>query len=395
VTTAYNALPDPLPVSLPAQNFEAAFAAEFGNQVELTGTDRILVSVTVGMVTWAYWSKYNATGTPTPSWSHPITLNVYAANADDSPGSLLGSVTQTFDIPWRAEPDAVNCPGGTRWYSTADTLCHNGVAFSASFDFSAQGLTLPDRVVFGVAFNTQSAGLNPLGAVGPYNDLAVGVATTTVGVNPVAPQSYLNSSAGSAYADGGAGGTGTFRLDAGSDNPNIAIEFNTEATMTPPGNGAVPPIDPQIQAIFDAMTVYMQTNKIPSMNTQSTLTGNAVSQTVNCTKLNGDSYTYSYFTKGTSVIVSPASTSLGPNQTQQFTAIVYNPDGSIALGPVSWSMVNGPGSIDQTTGLYTAPGNITSPVNANVRAMYFPPPAKAPGPAPAAGWSTAAIEVHP
>jgi hypothetical protein len=242
----YDSLPDPLPVSLTSQNFQARRAAEFGQQIQFAGTDRALDVVTIGMVTWGYYSKYFQVGTPGDSWTHPVTLNVYAVNLDDSPGTLLASITKTVDVPWRAEPNGAKCQYPL-WFADADQRCHNGMAFTISFDFTSIALTLPDKVIFGVAFNTQSAGASPYGIDGPYNDLAVGFSPAiTVGTSPVAPQSYLNSSANDAYADGGLGGTNYFRLDVGSDEPAIAIKFGPE----PEGPGELVGVDGERYVLF-------------------------------------------------------------------------------------------------------------------------------------------------
>ncbi|MBK9134291.1 MAG: hypothetical protein IPM15_08090 [Betaproteobacteria bacterium] len=79
-------------------------------------------------------------------------------------------------MPWRPEADP-SCPnGGTAWRA-ADGNCYNGFAFDVAFDFSGQGLLLPDEIVFGLAFNTQSYGSQPLGASGPYNSLNFGLSS--------------------------------------------------------------------------------------------------------------------------------------------------------------------------------------------------------------------------
>ena len=53
----------------------------------------------------------------------------------------------------------------------------------------------------------------------------------TVGSNPLAGTVYWNTTYAGFYADGGAGGVGTFRQDTGWDNFG-AIKF-TEASPTP------------------------------------------------------------------------------------------------------------------------------------------------------------------
>jgi hypothetical protein len=234
-TIIYSSIPAPLPASLISQSFQAGRISEFGNLISFGGTNRRLTSVTVAMVTLGYFSKYNAPGTPnTGGWTDPaITLNLYSVNnsgPNPEPGSVIGSVTQSFFIPWRPEPTP-SC-GGTLWL--APDGCHNGMAFNITFEFSGLSLTLPDKVIFGIAYNTQSAGQSPTGVNGPYNDLNVGLNPTITVGNSTAPLAYLSSPIPAGYADNGAGGINVFRLDVGGTHTNIAIEFDAPATPTLP-----------------------------------------------------------------------------------------------------------------------------------------------------------------
>jgi hypothetical protein len=235
----YDSIPDPLPASLVSQSFEAGSISEFGDLITFGTGPRSLTSVTVDMVTWGYFSKYNALDpseypTNTGGWIDPaITLNIYAVNNSGSspaPGSLIGSVTDTnVSVPWRPEPTP-SC-GGTLW--RASDGCHNGMAFEVNFDFSSQGLILPDQIIFGIAYDTQSAGQNPTGQNLAYNDLNVGLSNAvTAGSNPNAPWAYLNGTIPQAYADNGAGGINRFRLDRGT-HTDVAIDFQATPTPTP------------------------------------------------------------------------------------------------------------------------------------------------------------------
>jgi adhesin/invasin len=104
------------------------------------------------------------------------------------------------------------------------------MAFNITFDFSSMALTLPDQLIFGIAYNTQTSGYSPYNAVGPYNDLNIGLyPTSTVGNNLSAPTAYLYGTNNAAYADNGAGGINVFRYDAGGTHTSIAIEFNVPA----------------------------------------------------------------------------------------------------------------------------------------------------------------------
>jgi hypothetical protein len=117
-------------------------------------------------------------------------------------------------IPWRPEADPT-CPGGTAWRAS-DGSCYNGLAFNASFDFTSQGITLPDDVIIGVAYNTENWGANPIGVDGPYDSLNVGVAPNqpvTIGSDDNTDDVFWNTSTAADYSDLGAGGVGTFRQD--------------------------------------------------------------------------------------------------------------------------------------------------------------------------------------
>jgi adhesin/invasin len=104
------------------------------------------------------------------------------------------------------------------------------MAFRITFNFSG-GLTLPSnqQLIFGIAYNTQSAGHMPTMMNGPYNDLNVAVSSPdpapTVGTNLTLPKIYLNSSIIGGYADN-VPPASVFRLDTASDDGSIAIQFN-------------------------------------------------------------------------------------------------------------------------------------------------------------------------
>jgi hypothetical protein len=209
----YDNIPAPLPPNIPSEAFQSDHTAEFGEYIQFAGTDRMLTTVTVEMSDWAIYSLYSAPGSCPPSsactaagWMHPITLNIYnvvGSGATATPGTLLATKTQTFAIPWRPEPSG-SCTGGA-WLA-GDGKCYGGFAFPITFDFTAMGVTLPNEVIYGVAFNTQTFGAAPIGAGGPFDALNVGVnhsdgpapfGPPTVGSNPGDPDSaYQNFNSG-------------------------------------------------------------------------------------------------------------------------------------------------------------------------------------------------------
>lgn len=226
---------DPAPSSVPSLGYEATSTSEFGGQVEFAGTDRYSPTITVLMVSWACesgnWYDHDCLTTGGATFSHPVTLNVYIVNPDNSVGPLVVSKTESFDMPYRPSADNTNCTGADegKWHDGSQ--CNNGYAFPISFDFD--GTTLPNKVIIGVAYNTSHYGASPLGTTGPYDSLNVGTEPTpSVGTSlPSVDDAYLNSNWGGAYCDSGLG-TGTFRLDAGCWTGYLPA-FKVEASPFP------------------------------------------------------------------------------------------------------------------------------------------------------------------
>jgi hypothetical protein len=220
----YNSIPDPLPPNVPSLGYQATQTAEFGDLIQFDpGTSRGLWSVTALMSDWAVASTYGSTD---PGWYHPITLNLY--NVDSSsgtpqPGSLIASVTQTFFIPWRPEAS----PGCGSGWRASDGNCYGGMAFEVTFDLN--NLLVPDQLIYGIAFNTNTWGSQPLGTPGPYESLNFGLSTTapTIGSRPLPDTAYWNTQAASNYTDNGAGGVGTFRQDTNWTPYSGAVTFAT------------------------------------------------------------------------------------------------------------------------------------------------------------------------
>lgn len=252
-STIYNALPSVLPPSMPSLGFQATQTAEFGDHIHLGGTDRALSSVTLTMVTWAYHSLWSSM--PVSGWTHPITLNIY--NVDPGtpgyPGTLITTHTQTFDIPWRPEPDTTGTCTGTTWLAP-DGSCNNGYAFNITFDMSSLNVTLPDEIIVGIAYNTQTWGYSPIGTSGPYNSLNVGVqGSATVGSDDNTNNVYWNTSTAGYYADGGAGGVGIFREDTNwTPYGTLPVQI---VTQTYPTTTAITSDDPDPSAVGQAVTV--------------------------------------------------------------------------------------------------------------------------------------------
>ncbi|KND49857.1 MAG: fibronectin type III domain protein [Parcubacteria bacterium C7867-003] len=239
-TVVYSNLPAPVPGNIPSLGYQCCSVSEFGDRVHLEAdTPRRAGYANVLMSSWSKHSDY-----PTMSsagYKHPITLAIYANDADALAHSPLTTVTQMMDIPWRPEADPT-CPGGTAWRATNGS-CYNGMAFVLTFDLRAQNLTLPDEFVWGVAYNTNTWGYNPLGVPGPYESLNVGTTASapSVGIDVNPDVAYVNYSHAPFYSDLGAGGTNTFRPDTGWTGFAPSAEFTTfaiPATTSDCKNGA-------------------------------------------------------------------------------------------------------------------------------------------------------------
>lgn len=211
--TIYNNIPPTLAGNYPSLGYQATSTKEFGDRVMFGGTNRQLTSVTVTMSSWAKSEDFgNAV-----SFTHPLTMNIYAEGTGGLPGALLGTVTQTFTIPFRP----------TGWG-------FNGIAANVTFDCTALNLTLPDAIVYGLAYNTQSYGTAPIGTAGPYNSLNFALNTDvgggiTVGSNFDLDDTFWNTSHAPFYADGGVGGVGILRRDTDWTGYTPMARFNTDS----------------------------------------------------------------------------------------------------------------------------------------------------------------------
>ena len=224
--TIYNVIPSPLAGNYPSQPFQAQQASEVGDRAAFVTPGRALTTVTVTMSSWAcqtgHWTTFCTTA-PGATFSHPITINIYNVGPFNSVGSLIATKTQTQAIPYRPSTDVV-CGDG-RWFD--GTTCFNGKAANITFDLTSQNVTLPNQVIVGIAYNTSNYGASPIGAQPcsstvqgcPYDSLNVALVnpafTQTAGVNPAPSDAYFNTQTASNYCDGGVGGVGVFRLDAG------------------------------------------------------------------------------------------------------------------------------------------------------------------------------------
>jgi Bacterial Ig-like domain (group 2) len=145
-------------------------------------------------------------------------------------------------------------------------------------------------------------------------------------------------------------------------------------------------IDPTIQAIFDAMFNLMQAKGVPTCNAWANQTGNGMGYGVSITGFDGAQVSYSYFTPGSRVVITPPNATVGPGATMQFSATATDANGGDLPGATfTWRMAAGsPGMVD-ATGLYTAPATITTQTSAMLTAALSDNSA----------WATASIALMP
>jgi hypothetical protein len=235
-STIYNNLPKPKPGNVASVGFEATSTSEFGGQVEFAGTARNNPAVTVMMSSWGCqegsWNTNSCHTVGGATFSQPLTLNVYAVEANNEPGAQVASVTQTFNIPFRPSASS-KCTGAQvgEWSHAGE--CFNGKATNVTFNLT--GVTLPSKAILSVAFNTSNYGAAPLGpkpcaAFNPsrcaYDALNVGTTepaneaspepvNPSVGSDPLPAYDYVNSKYAAMYEPEPHGTVGTFSLANG------------------------------------------------------------------------------------------------------------------------------------------------------------------------------------
>lgn len=258
----YNSIPTTLPDNWVSYGLQAEATHEFGDLIQLGGTGRVVSSVDVGFSSWACetgaWNTSDCVSEPGATFDIPVTVTLYEP-ATGAAGAVLATVTQTITAPYRPSSDLVNCAEGR--YESA-TGCMNGVAFTASFDFSGLEQELPDEVVVGVSFDTRSHGSSPIGSVGPWSafNVALGGVTSTVGADPDTDIVYINkTAAGNPAALVATPGYGPYAP--------IPIIVRTEV----PTAGEPPAVTPPIPGSAD--DIPSSTPQIPASGGQSVVSG--------------------------------------------------------------------------------------------------------------------------
>jgi hypothetical protein len=254
-SVVYNNIVEPLPGNFASIGFEATSTAEFGGEIELAGTARKSPHITVAMSAWACQEGNSSQGetcrTPKPKkgFRWPLTMNVYAVGPGGAVGSLLGSETHTFKMPYRPSTSFTCTAAGDAgaWYDAAAPgteaieKCFHGLAFPVTFKPKVLGKTLPSKVIVSVAYNTSTYGAAPVGAAACqstsqgcyYDSLNVSIIEpaeggATVGSDPNPEEIYVNSNYNEMYC-GSSATLNTFGPSGAcweGDQPAYKVEAN-------------------------------------------------------------------------------------------------------------------------------------------------------------------------
>lgn len=220
----YDSVPLTLPSNSPSLGYEATSTSAFGDKITFAGSGRELDKVAVNLSSWAcqqgQWNLGNCVSAPGATFAHPVTLNIYEAAEDGTVGSLIATRTQTFEIPYRPTADPT-CGSATQWRDTSGG-CFNGINHVVVFD--AAGVTVPNTVIYSVAYNTQNYGEAPVGVSGPYSSLNFALSpTVNVGTNNDTDEVFWDTT----YP----GYTAGLKADSGwSANGSPAVIFTAKTT---------------------------------------------------------------------------------------------------------------------------------------------------------------------
>jgi hypothetical protein len=170
--------------NLPSVGVEAYSFNQIGDEVLLRRVAKIK-SVAVTLSSWACqtgaWNTGDCHTNAGATFTTPITLNIYKASSTNTstgattPGDLLATVTRTFTIPYRPSA-STHCSSGA-WFKNGQG-CFNGIAHTIAWTLTGLKTKLPKDVVWGVSYNSDNSGPEPLHTLGgnaPEDSLNVGL----------------------------------------------------------------------------------------------------------------------------------------------------------------------------------------------------------------------------
>ena len=173
--------------------YQAQQNSEFGDEIQFGGGARNLSSVNLTLSDWAQYSTYSSNSSYSAAgWKWPLTLTLYSVGAGNTLGSVIATRTINPTILWRPAPDGCDSNGG---FTGSDGSCDHGLAQNVTFNFS--GVTVPNQIIYGLSFNTQTYGANPTGVAGPYNSLNFGLNYVCTGTCATNYGYYVSPTVGS------------------------------------------------------------------------------------------------------------------------------------------------------------------------------------------------------
>ncbi len=262
--TVYNSIPKPLPGNVASEGPEAYAFAELGDGLGLLASGGgTFGQITVVMSSWpcetGNWTGLPlCTTTPGATFVQPITVKLYSVGqglTGPVPVSLLGSITQTFNIPYRPSSTPSLCGGDAqRWYNSKDQTCYHGLAAAITVNFSNQHIMVPanNKAIVTVAYNTSHYGPSPIGNTAcnltsagcPYDSLNIstdGSTNFTGAVSaPLDPNSiFVNYTLPNLACSPSTVVTGFLALDVGcwtGYHPQIQVQVNTNGKPNKKGS---------------------------------------------------------------------------------------------------------------------------------------------------------------
>ncbi len=242
VKPVYSSLPKASVPNLPSLGVEAYSFNQIGDQVKLAGKARRLTSIEVTLSDWACQSggsgvtsgdpNSNCLTDPGSHFNTPVTISIYrAAVSGDAPGemipgALITSYTRTFAIPFRPSA-SVKCSNATYndaggYYNKATNACYHGLDHIILFNhLSKFGVSLPSRVVYGISYNSDNSGPNPIGGTNsPTDSLNVGLSAAVTAGSQVTPGGIWWDTRYAGFTDGPPFVTGEFNLDGPTTTGN-------------------------------------------------------------------------------------------------------------------------------------------------------------------------------
>jgi hypothetical protein len=204
LVAVYDTVPDPLPGNVATVPYEPTGTSAFGNRIAFAAdAPRSLARVTVVLSSWGCQSGFFYSGdcatAPGAKFTAPVTVHLYAVDADARPGELLATVAHTFAIPYRPSADPA-CSGGG-WYDARAARCFSGRAVAITFDLRGEHVVLPDELIYDVAISTTNYGPEPAGTRTHCYSSAGGCGYDWLGIGLVDPGATLTAGLEPAPAD--------------------------------------------------------------------------------------------------------------------------------------------------------------------------------------------------